>query len=350
MPWTRRSGPKCRPLLEVDPKLAAECARLEQTIAPLADDEAWIEPPARLAERTISFVEATAETHPPRDSSAEEGHSDAVQHRRFSSLEELLVDEPPHQAHFASLSPVSQTEIVRSRRWTLADAIVATGICIAAAMLFIPAIAHSQRQAAITQCQNKLYELGTALVSYSRDHQGQFPLVPARGNLGVAGIYAPLLKESGRVKDDQAFLCPGSTLAENANDFRVPSTAELERQSGKTLEASQRTMGGSFGYAFGYEDEDKGYQANENRSRERFAIIGDAPSLHLKDRQSANHGGRGQNVLFEDLHVDYLHHCRADEATDNVYLSDRGYVEAGRHWNDAVIGNSWARPVLPRRN
>ena len=330
--------------LEVDPELAAECARLEQIIAPLAEDEAWIDPPGRLAERTIAFVEAAAEKQQTKPDIS----GNYV--RRQMALEALVAErslKQPDANVTPALTPVGESEIAGPRRWTIADAVVALSICIVAAMLFIPAIAHSRRQAAISQCQDKLHHLSTALFSYS-DHHGHFPFVPASGNLGVAGIYAPILKETNRVKDDTDFVCPSSTLAENVNEFVVPSTAQLERQSGKQLQASHRTMGGSFGYAFGYNEDGRGYRANVNHHRERFALLADAPSLHLKDRQSANHGGRGQNVLFEDGHVEYLKHCRPSEAADNVYLSDRGYVEAGRHWNDAVIGNSWARPVLHR--
>ena len=328
--------------LEASPELAAECARLEQVIAPLAEDEAWIDPPGRLAERTVAFVESAAKTQPEPADPPE----DFV--RRQLALDALLVDEPaalPTPAKSA-LSPASTTEVVRTRRWRLADVAVALTICVIAAMLFLPAIAHSQRQAAISQCQNKLFSLGRSLVSYS-DRQGHFPFVPARGNLGVAGIYAPILKQAG-VEKDSDFVCPSSPLAENVNDFVVPSIEQIEQQSGKELQATHRTMGGSFGYAFGYEEDGKDYRPNINHHRKRFALLADAPSLHLKDRQSANHGGCGQNVLFEDGHIQYLKNCHPSEATDNVFLSDRGYVEAGRHWNDAVIGNSWARPVLNR--
>ena len=340
---------KVQAALESDPELAAECAHLEQVIAPLSEDEAWIEPPGRLAERTIAFVEAAAENEVAAT------NADREILKRQMVLDALLVDASVTDESKRkratdkplALSAVRKAELGSARRWTLADAAVAASICIVAAMLFFPAIAHSQRQAAISQCQNKLHQLSKALFSYS-DRQGHFPFVPASGNLGVAGIYAPILKESGHIESDSEFLCPSSTLAEEVNKFAVPSIAELEQQSGKELLTSHRKMGGSFGYAFGYDEDGKGYRANINHNRERFALLADAPSLHLKDRQSANHGGCGQNVLFEDGHAQYLNQCRADDVNDNVYLSDRGYVEAGRHWNDAVIGNSWALPVLHR--
>ena len=336
--------------LEVDPALAAECARLEQTIAPLSEDEDWIDPPSRLAERTIGLVSAYQDCE-AKDMEAADAESNFL--HRETTLAALNVGEwddgpgQPVSATATSTYEAFSAERPLRRRWTLADGIVALGICAAAAILILPAIANSRRQAAISQCQNNLRQIGQALVDYSYDHHGQFPLVPAAGNLGVAGFYAPLLKEANRITNDNVFLCPGSTLAEAEGEFVVPNSEEVLQQQGKTLLASQRKMGGSYGYAFGHQDDNGLYCANVNRSRPRFAILADSPSLHLKDHKSANHGGCGQNVLFEDNHVEYLKRCCASE-TDNLFLSDRGFVEAGRHWNDAVIGNSWARPILSR--
>jgi hypothetical protein len=226
----------------------------------------------------------------------------------------------------------------------LADAIVAACVCAAAAVLFVPAIANSRQQAVILGCQNNLRQIGTALVNYSRRNHGEFPVVPLGSKLGVAGIYAPTLKDTGLVDNDKVFICAGSSLA--GEEFKVPTKKEILATSDNDLKAVQRKLGGSYGYSLGYVDDDGRYQNNINRHRPRFALVSDAPSLHLADRQSANHGGRGQNVLFEDGHVDYLTRCNLVDCTDDVFLSDRGYVEAGRHFEDSVIGNSADSPIL----
>ncbi len=308
--------------LECDPKLAAECAQLEQQIAPLSEDESWIDPPPRLAERTIAWVGAQA---------------DRVDHASD--------DETPILASLSQSADMNATH----RRWTLADVVVAAGVCAAAAMLFVPAIANSRQQAAIVQCQNNLQQLGVALVRYSPNHQGEFPLVPAVGKMSFSGVYAPLLKEAGLLEDDNVLLCPTSPIAAEKDDFVVPTTEEILQADGKELTLLQRKLGGSYGYALGYQNDDGQYCANLNRNRPRFALLSDAPSLHLKDRTSANHGGCGQNVLFEDGHVEYLKGCCMTETADNLFLSDRGFVEAGRHYNDAVIADSPSGPVLKSR-
>jgi hypothetical protein len=60
---------------------------------------------------------------------------------------------------------------------------------------------------------------------------------------------------------------------------------------------------------------------------------------------SLNHGRKGQNVLFEDGHVEFLQGCNAEGCPDNIFLNDRGQPTAGVHANDAVIGPSHAHPL-----
>ena len=73
-------------------------------------------------------------------------------------------------------------------------------------------------------------------------------------------------------------------------------------------------------------------------------MAGQWSAFHRPGRQSDNHAGYGQNVLFEDGHVQFLVTCKTD--CDNVFLSERNLVEAGRHPDDSVIGHSTAAPLL----
>ena len=72
--------------------------------------------------------------------------------------------------------------------------------------------------------------------------------------------------------------------------------------------------------------------------------MSDAPSDAAPYR-SMNHGGCGQNVLFEDGHVQYLTTCNAEGCKDHIFTNDDGLVAPGRHVNDAVIGPSPLKPV-----
>ena len=62
-------------------------------------------------------------------------------------------------------------------------------------------------------------------------------------------------------------------------------------------------------------------------------------------------GGHGQNVLCEGGVVKYLRTCLEEVSGDDFFLSERGWVEAGLHPNDAVIANSAAPPIpLPTKS
>ncbi len=241
-------------------------------------------------------------------------------------------------------APCINPEVTTGRHWSMADLLVAAGVMIAASLLFFPAIASSRYQAHRTACQHNLQQLGTALTGYGERHDGYLPLVPTSGNRSVGGVIVAMLNDEGFLADTRNVICPASPLAKNLQGWRVASLDELDRADGKTLAMLQRMMGGSYGYPLGYMDHEQ-YRPIKNLRRAGFALIADAPSTELPGRRSANHGGCGQNVLFEDGHVAYVVGCRMGEMGDDLFHSDRGLVEPGRHADDAVIVDS-ATPLV----
>ena len=103
-------------------------------------------------------------------------------------------------------------------------------------------------------------------------------------------------------------------------------------------------MGGSYGYNIGYVSNGR-YQTTKNLRRSTFAILADAPAA-ASPYHSLNHEGRGQNVLFEDVHVQYLTTCKAHGCSDNIFVNDDGKRAPGLHRNDAVIGRQRAASPL----
>ena len=277
-----------------DPDLRRELDLIARALSPLSADKACHEPPTGLAHRTCDFVATQAKATP------------------------------------GAVMPVATS------RWSMADFAMAAGIFLAATLLFFPAVNQSRFAARLTSCQNNMRQIGMALADYSSAHGGYLPNMPAHGPMAAAGIFATRLWEQGFVSSPQVFICPASQMAIDGLEYHVPATTDLEGAHGEALARLQHAMGGSYGYTFGYISNGR-YQSHRNQHRPRFAILADAPGSKAP-YHSPNHGGCGQNVLFEDMHVQYLTTCKARGCTDNIFVNDNGDRGPGLHQNDSVIG------------
>lgn len=283
--------------LASDPDLQRELAALRRCFEPLEHAPKCHEPPAGLATRTCAFVSARVEL----------------------------------QRHVAGL---------QSWRWQ--DMVVAAGIAVAASLLVFPAVAESRSQARLVACQNHLRSLGAALARFSDLRGGWFPEIPREGPLAVAGSYAVQLREAGLLDEPETLVCPGSPLA--SSGFVPVSRAELELATDDELANLQRRAGGSYGYSLGYVLDDRYYGGARNTRRSAFPLMSDEPADCLSG--SSHHGRGGQNVLFEDGHVEFVRSCRLGGCGDHIFQNARGQVGPGIGPDDAVIGASHASPLI----
>lgn len=289
--------------LASDERLQRDLELLRQCLAPLAADAGHLTPPEGLALRTCRLVAAHAESTTVRVASS------------------------------------------ASRGWRFSDMAVAAGVLVAASMVFFPAVNHSRMNAQLAGCQYNLRNIGLAMFKHSDAHGGAFPQLETSGKTAVAGYYGPMLRQAGYLDNDTTLVCPTSPLAQD-KDFRTPTKEEIERSDGEALRRLQDMMGGSYGYNLGLKLHGK-YQGVQDRNRASFALMSDAPRLQSSGSQanSDNHGGRGQNVLFEDGHVRYLNSCKECESSDDYFHNAAGHVAPGVHIDDAVIGHSATPPL-----
>jgi hypothetical protein len=188
--------------------------------------------------------------------------------------------------------------------------------------------------------------VGVALISFSEmDEQRRFPAVPVDGNLAFAGIYGPILLDSGHLTDPDRLVCPDSRLARQPGSWRVPTQAELESAQGAQLAKLRRDAGGDFGYNLGVLVNNR-HVAPQNHGRSQFALMSDAPSRDQPSLKSLNHGGRGQNVLYEDGRVAHIIEFPGEQCIDDPFRNRRGQVEAGIDIDDAVIGDCQTAPFV----
>lgn len=293
--------------LTSDPQLRRDLETLSRCLTPLAVDKAHHVPPLGLAHRTCHFVAVQTKTMPA----------------------------PP--------------VLSVSSRWSMADLAMAAGIFLAATLLFWPAMNQSRFAARLTQCQSNLGRLGAALGTYSDHFPGQFPTAEISDISNGAGMYAVILLAHGLIPQTHVLICPDSAQAERIASFYVPTRLELSRAQAEQLAALRRQMGGSYGYSLGFIINGK-YHPPKDLRRATHALMADAPNPAAPNRHSLNHGGCGQNVLFEDLHVQYLTTCTAKGCKDHFYFNDDGKPYAGLHEGDTVIGASDECPMVTPTN
>lgn len=277
-----------------EPELRAELEHMRSSLEPLTLDEADYEPPPDLTERTAGRVLYLAQS------------GDAVE------------------------APSARDS------WRLTDWLAVGAVVLAAAMIIAPAVATARYRCGVMMCQSNLRDVGMALAQYQQANNGLFPLVKQSDRVAVAGMFAPLLVEQGYLEDPSVFRCPGTS---RDCKWSIPTRSTLNSAPESRLPELQDNLSGDYGSSLGIWKNGQPVPVRD-QGRANFALVADAPSRHLPGLQSANHAGRGQNVLFEALNVDFLPSPQPDPELDSIYSNRCGYVAPGITDDDAVIGRS----------
>lgn len=221
------------------------------------------------------------------------------------------------------------------------DLLVAAGIVAAAAMLVLPALQHSRQTARRLACQNNLRRIAVAMAQYTENNGGYLPAIPPDA---TAGFYALQLQEGGYISGSAWNQCPGAETRRASQKSSIPTLQQYTSASPAQRVQYERSMGGAFGFTLHYVEGGR-YRCTRVSGRSTHPIMSDAPCFLPAGIQSRNHGGSGQNVLYEDGHVRYTLTCTAG-GNDHIFVNDHGMVAAGSHRGDAVIGSSEARPLV----
>ncbi len=297
-----------------EPHLKEELQALQTQIAPLEDLNPAGLPPAGLARRTCELVanRMAGDRHGRRSGAS---HSTRQSAGSSAALETL----GPQQGF---------------RRTALTDLCVVVAIFVALAGITLPALNSSRQSSQLLACQNNLRTVGMGLLHYADNRGGTHMPLPAEGKLSFAGVYAPQLLDQGFVDNDNLFTCAG------VGDTRkqgIPSLKQLREAEPTLLRTYQKRAGGDFAYSMG-QWKDGRYHPGENLSRNDFILLADTPNATLAGRASSNHGGQGQNVFFEDGHIDFLPQPKING--DAIYENDWGGIAPGAHQGDIVLAPS----------
>ena len=284
-----------------DPELAVRLERLRQRIDWLLDDGETFEPPSGLAARTAALVAQQ-------------------RHRRKSILEFVPVKVP--------------------FRW--ADLAVAAGIFIAGLLTLLPAVHRSKERMAQAGCGFNLQQLGIGLAQYAGTHH-YYPYANSDCPAAHAGTFAAMLRDAGLLNDLSALDCPCNGTCRAIDDCPLPDHKALAALNLNDPGAYRKLLCWDYAYNVGYRRESgkPGPIAHHAALSSAVPLLADQPS-HVADQRilpgnSPNHGGRGQNVLFSDLHVRWHNTRRLGPHDADMFLNDDRLPAPGSRLMDAAL-------------
>jgi hypothetical protein len=275
-----------------DPQLAATLDRLGQSIHRLLDDGEEIEVPAGLARRTITFV---------------------AEHSRRRSI----LDFVPRTVPF---------------RW--ADVAVAASIFFASLLTLVPAVQRSKDRMDQAGCGFNLQQLGIGLAQYAALH-GLYPHAPADQPGAASGTFAVTLQDSGMLRDVSTLDCPCN--GRHPLSRPMPHLKDLQ---GAAPDSLRETLPWDYAYHTGYRRAPGAAAPVPAMLTSRIPLLADQPAHErgrILDGNSPNHGLRGQNVLYSDIHVQWHNDRRVGPFDLDMYLNEDHHPAPGLNVHDAVL-------------
>lgn len=289
--------------LAVDPASAATVERLGRAVRALLDDGERFEPPAGLARRTCALVAEAAS-------------------RRRSILD---------------FAPV----VVPFRP---ADVAVAAAIFVAGVLTLLPAVQRSRERMDVAGCAYNLQQLGRALWQYGsrNDH---YPFGPDNDPAAPTGSFVSMLCDSGLLSatDLHTLDCPCATTHAAPERHRpVLDFASIRRLQRVNPRRVLESIGSDYAYNVGHYHRDSGRVVPvAAHVSARVPLLADQPPHEdfrtVLPGNSPNHGGRGQNVLYSDLHVGWHNTRRLGPHDPDMFLNSRNELAPGLDAEDNAL-------------
>ncbi len=213
-----------------------------------------------------------------------------------------------------------------SKGFTLIELLVVIAIIGILAGILLPVLSRARESARRTQCMSNIKQIGMGLIMYANENSATFPSDTAYSGASPAMRELNLLFDT-YVSDNKFFNCPSDTTVTGATNAGMSVST-----SGGT-EAFTPTQC-SYGY-------DRSHTPADDAD---VALVADRPPAPPSaTASSANHKGRGQNVVYVDGHVEFVLSPLAgwyfpDGTTrDNIYLNAAGNAAVSSGGTDTAI-------------
>jgi hypothetical protein len=284
-------------VLRDDAEQAARVERLRQAMYRLLDDGTPFEHPPDLAQRTVTFV---------------------ARNRRRSRT---IADYVPVRVPF---------------RW--ADLAVAAGIFVAGVLTLLPAVQRSRERMNQAGCVFNLQQLGNSLGQYATINQFM-PYPPQHRGNAPAGSFASMLHDAGVLDDAKLLDCPCNGPCPHTSHELV-GFDDLERIRRTDPARYQRMVSFDYAYNIGYHHTPQHPGPLNFQHSSQIPVLADQPNHDgqwIKEGNSQNHAGRGQNVLFGDGTVRWFRTRRVSATDRDLYLNEDRQPRPGLHERDSVL-------------
>jgi prepilin-type N-terminal cleavage/methylation domain-containing protein len=224
--------------------------------------------------------------------------------------------------------------------FTLIELLVVLGIIGALMGILLPALEKAREHANNVRCASNLSQIGAGLLRYANDNRGNFPRT-----IYVAA--APLCAGTNAAAPDP--FTPGGPLPNDVTAalfllvrtqgipvvlFADPYTDEVETAPDPAADAAGRSnftdydTNCAYSYANPYPDvaaAARGVRLT-NTIRPDFVLAADKNPGGGAGKNSRNHEGRGQNVLYADSHVLWSTVTNVGINGDEIYTNRNGVV------------------------